>query len=114
MRFSSEVPAVVAATETAETSPAYTVIWPILLAGLWAAGVLITFTGLATGLWRLRKLRASCTPVNGGWRALTDTLAHECGVVSPVQLLQSDDTTLLVTYGMFRPGITAPLVRTPN
>jgi beta-lactamase regulating signal transducer with metallopeptidase domain len=108
LRFSSEEPAVPTATEPAETSPSRSVAWPMLLAGLWAAGVLVTLTGLAIGLWRLRRLRASCSPVHGGWRVLTDTLARECGVPGQVQLLQSDDPTLLVTYGMFRPGIILP------
>ncbi len=106
--FSSEEPAVLGATEMAGTAPAPIVTWPMLLAGLWAAGVLVTFTGLIRDLWRLRRLRGSCAPVHGEWRALTDTLAHECGVRGPVQVLQSGDPTLLVTYGTFRPGIILP------
>ncbi len=108
LRFSSEAPAFVTAAATTGTSPSHGVTWPMLLAGLWAAGVLVTFTGLVIGLWRLRQLRASCTPVSGEWRTLTDTLAGECGVTGRVRLLQSEDPTLLVTYGMFRPGIILP------
>ena len=59
LRFSSEAPAVVAAVATAETSASHAVSWPMLIAGLWAAGMLVTFTGLVIGLWRLRKLRVS-------------------------------------------------------
>ncbi|MEO6221948.1 MAG: M56 family metallopeptidase, partial [Vicinamibacterales bacterium] len=108
LTFSSELPAVVTAAATAASPASHAVAWPILLAVLWAAGALVTFTGLVISLWRLRKLRASCSPVSGGWRTLTDSLARECGVAGTVQLLQTDDPTLLVTYGMFRPGIILP------
>ena len=108
LRFSSEEPAVLAATQTTATSAWPPVTWPMLFAGLWATVALLTLIGLANGLWRLRTLRASCTPVQGGWRALTDALSRECGVSGRVELLQSNDPTLLVTYGMFRPGIILP------
>ena len=108
LRFSSEEPAVLAATQTTATSAWPPVTWPMLFAGLWATVALLTLIGLANGLWRLRTLRASCTPVQGGWRALTDSLSRECGVSGRVELLQSNDPTLLVTYGMFRPGIILP------
>jgi beta-lactamase regulating signal transducer with metallopeptidase domain len=108
LAFVSDGSSAETAAVTAETSRLRTVPWPALLVGLWAAAGLVTLAGLVSGLWRLRKLRASCTPVSGHWRAVTDSLARECGVTRPVALLQSQDPTLLVTYGWLRPGIILP------
>lgn len=82
--------------------------WTMLLAGAWMAGGLVTFGGLLTGLARLARLRARCTPVTGNWRELTDELSRECAVGRHVTLLQSHDPSLLVTYGMRNPGIILP------
>ena len=56
----------------------------------------------------MRRLRNRCTPVRGRWRTLTDELSHDCGVTRPVALLQSHDASLLVTYGVWHPGIILP------
>jgi beta-lactamase regulating signal transducer with metallopeptidase domain len=109
LTLSSDATVVGAAVTTAESSSSsFAFKWPMLVAALWAAGVLVTLSGLVVGLWRLRRLRASCTPVLSGWRSVTDELARECGVTSTIQVLQSTDPALLVTYGMFKPGIILP------
>ena len=108
MGFSSDLSVAAAQAATLTISSSTAVGWPMVLAVAWAAGAVIVFTGLALSLWRLRKLRASCAPAAGRWRTLTDSLARECGVTRQVQLLQSADPTLLVTYGLFRPRIILP------
>jgi beta-lactamase regulating signal transducer with metallopeptidase domain len=82
--------------------------WPTAFAAVWAVLSVVVLAGLVTGLSRLARLRARCTPVTGRWRELTDELAVECGVRRSVSLLQSDDPSLLVTYGWLRPGIILP------
>ena len=82
--------------------------WPTAFAAVWAVLSVVVLAGLVTGLIRLARLRARCTPVTGRWRELTDELAVECGLRRPVCLLQSDDPSLLVTYGWLRPGIILP------
>jgi len=90
------------------TTRATAIPWTQVAAGLWLTASLVTLGGLITGLVRLRRLRRRCAPVSGRWRALTDELSRECGVVRPVALLESDDASLLVTYGVLRPGIILP------
>ena len=82
--------------------------WPAAFAAVWAALSVVVLAGLLTGLIRLARLRARCAPVTGRWRELADELAPECGVRRSVALLQSDDPSLLVTYGWLKPGIILP------
>lgn len=82
--------------------------WTTLMIGAWLVGVAVTLGGLLTGLLRLASLRRRSTPVTGRWRELTDELAIECGVGRHVTLLQSTDPSLLVTYGVLKPGIILP------
>jgi len=79
-----------------------------VLLGVWIVGVVITLSGLLTGLVRLAMLRRRSAPVTGRWRELTDELAREYGIDRPVTLLQSTDPSLLVTYGVLKPGIIIP------
>lgn len=108
LRFSSETQIGVASMATSSTGDVPRVTWPMVLVGLWAGATVLTLTAFAISLWRLRRLRASCAPVAGKWRTLTDSLTRECGIRRHVVLLQSSDPTLLVTFGMFRPGIILP------
>lgn len=82
--------------------------WTTVLAGVWVLGSLVTFGGLLTGLVRLARLKARCTPVAGRWRELTDELSLECGVGRHVTLLQSADRSILVTCGVLNPVIILP------
>lgn len=82
--------------------------WTTVFLGVWMMGVAVTLGGLLTGLVRLALLRRRSSPVTGRWRELTDELAHEYGINRPVALLQSADPSLLVTYGVLKPGIILP------
>ena len=82
--------------------------WTMVFVGVWMVGVVVTLGGLLTGLVRLASLRRRSAPVTGRWRELTDELAREYGIDRQVTLLQSDDPSLLVTYGVLKPGIILP------
>jgi beta-lactamase regulating signal transducer with metallopeptidase domain len=108
MQFSSEGTAIAETAVTTAEPAAAAGSWPVLLIALWASIALATLAGLLVSLWRLHILRSRCTPVEGAWRAVTETLARESGVRTRVQLLQSEDPTLLVTCGLLRPAIILP------
>jgi beta-lactamase regulating signal transducer with metallopeptidase domain/outer membrane biosynthesis protein TonB len=82
--------------------------WATVFVGVWMVGVVVTLGGLLTGLVRLALLRRRSSLVTGRWRELTDELAREYGINHPVTLLQSTDPSLLVTYGVLKPGIILP------
>ncbi len=98
----------VALASSGTTSTGTAIPWTQVVVGVWLAASLVTLGGLVTGLVRLRRLRRRCAPVSGRWRALTDELSRACGVTRSVALLESDDASLLVTYGVLRPGIILP------
>lgn len=95
-----------AATTTTNSGPA--IPWFAVLAGIWLVGTLVTLTRLLVDLARLTRLRRRSAPVTGERRELLDALSSEVGLTRPVALLQSDDPSLLVTYGVRRPGIILP------
>lgn len=95
-----------AATTSAATGPA--IPWMTLLAGVWLVGTLVTLTLLLIDLGRLTRLRRRCAPVTGERRELLNALSSELGLTRTVALLQSDDPSLLVTYGFRSPGIILP------
>jgi beta-lactamase regulating signal transducer with metallopeptidase domain len=97
-----------AATGETVAAPGEGIPWVMLLGLVWMAGALVTCAGLMTGLVRLARLRARCTPVTGRWRELTDELSRQCGVARHVAVLQSEDSSLLVTCGMLNPTIILP------
>lgn len=82
--------------------------WTMLLGGVWLLGTMVTLTLLVTDLARLTRLRRRSAPVTGERRELLNALSAELGLTRQVALLQSDDPSLLVTYGFGRPGIILP------
>lgn len=83
--------------------------WLRLFAAAWAAGGLLILAGLLTGMVRLARATRGCTPIrSGAWRALADELSARHGFARPVTLLQSRDTAVLLTWGLFRPRIVLP------
>lgn len=82
--------------------------WMTALAGIWLTATLVTLTLLLVDVARLAHLRRRCTPVDGPRRILLDELSAGLGLTRPVQLLQSTDPSLLVTYGFRKPGIILP------
>ena len=99
-----------AATFTTGASPetATLSVWAIV-GWFWAAGAVVICAGLVTGLVRLSRVVARCSPATGSWLTLTDELARECGIRRRVVLLQSDDPSVLVAFGIFKPRIILPV-----
>ena len=106
--LSSEVVTIGAVTEEPGGMSWNDVRWTTVLAGVWMLGSLVTFGGLLTGLVRLARLKARCTPVAGRWRELTDELSLKCGVGRHVRLMQSADRSILVACGVLNPVIILP------
>ena len=98
-----------AATFTQGGAPAVAAVPLWTIAGwFWAVGALVICAGLITGLLRLSRVITRCTPAPDNWRTLADELAGECGIRRQVALLQSDDPSVLVAFGIFKPRIILP------
>jgi TonB family protein len=89
--------------------------WPALgdvargLAWLWAAGALLALGVLGAGLLHLARLARAAAPVREGrWRAEADAVAARLGIDRPIELLQSEHDSLLVTWGLWRPRVILP------
>jgi TonB family protein len=64
---------------------------------------------LAVGLTRLTWLASRARAVEAGaWTRLADEIGQELSLKRPVQLLQSDHPSLLVTWGLLRPRVILP------
>jgi TonB family protein len=78
---------------------------------LWLSGAAVCGVALLVGLIRLRLVGAGAARLDSRrWTDLVDELARAAGVRRRVVLLQSDDPTLLVTWGVAHPKIVLPLV----
>lgn len=83
--------------------------WSRLIAWVWAAGLAVSLGVLAVGFARLVWISARSKPiVDGRWREIAADLLRREAVRRRVHLLQSDQSTLLVTWGIFRPDIILP------
>lgn len=86
--------------------------WPaiswITIARLaWLCGALVLLFQLGLELWRLRRIRRDGLP----WPErleLMRTLAHECGVQRPIELLLHEGILAPLTYGIWRPAVMVP------
>lgn len=81
--------------------------WPVLLRLGWAAGAALLFTTLAIGLWQLRRIRRHGLP----WpeqRELMQSLANDCGMRRPVEVLLHEGIPAPITCGAWRPAIVLP------
>ena len=79
-----------------------------LAGGVWFAGALMGLAVLATGLWRLRRLAAHSQTIGGMWKELTERISEEYALRRPVQLFQSRNPSVLVTWGVIRPKVILP------
>ena len=61
-----------------------------------------------TGLWRLWRLALHSQTVGGTWKELTERISEEYSLQRPVQLLQSRNPSVLVTWGATRPKVILP------
>ena len=80
-----------------------------LITPAWLAGAGVSLFLLAVGLTRLTWLASRARPVAGGtWTRLADEIGRDLSLKRPVQLLQSDHPSLLVTWGLLRPKVILP------
>ncbi len=104
-------PATAATTDVSVASAALDTIqslsWPLIVRSAWMAGAFFLFALLGLDLWRLRRIRRNGLP----WmeaRDFTRSLAMECGVRRPVELLLHEEIAGPLTYGIARPVIVLP------
>lgn len=94
---------------TPSTSPAASLRATDTAIVLWALGAVVIVAGLVTGIVRLALVTRRCRVIDSGrWHDLASDLAARAGLPRPVTLLQSRDTSLLVTWGVWRPRILLP------
>jgi TonB family protein len=80
-----------------------------LLTPAWMLGAGLSLVILAVGLTRLTWLASRARPVQPGtWTRLADEIGRDLSLGRPVQLLQSDHPSLLVTWGLFTPKVILP------
>ena len=81
--------------------------WWVMLRLGWLAGAVILFVSLAVAFWRLRRIRRDGLP----WPErceLTQSIATECGVRRPVEVLLHEDIPAPLTCGVWRPVVILP------
>jgi beta-lactamase regulating signal transducer with metallopeptidase domain len=82
--------------------------WLTILVAAWLVGALVMTAALITSLVRIARFRRQCSLVTGRWRELADELLLHAPESQSVTLLQSRDSSLLVTCGVVRPHIILP------
>ena len=75
----------------------------------WTIGAGLSLFVLAVGLTRLMWLASRARQVEAGtWTRLADEIGRDFSLSRPVQLLESDHPSLLVTWGLFTPKVILP------
>jgi TonB family protein len=81
-----------------------------LLVGVWLTGAGLSALVLLTGLLRLAWLASRARRLESGpWVEIADGIASDLGVRRPVRLLESDQPSLLVTWGVWQPKVLLPI-----
>src|SRR5688572_28105781 len=79
-----------------------------LILGIWLAGALAGFAFLCMGLIRLRRFAARSTPVGEQWKDLAEKICLDYALPHSVRLLQSQNPSVLVTWGFAPPKVILP------
>jgi TonB family protein len=80
-----------------------------LVTPAWMLGAGLSLVILVVGLTRLLWLASHARPVERGtWTRLADEIGRDFSLRRPVQLLQSDHPSLLVTWGLLQPKVILP------
>jgi TonB family protein len=83
--------------------------WRAIAAAIWIAGVIVSLGVLAAGAGRLRWLAArSRRLAHGPWPECAAALAADLDLRRPITILESDRSSLLVTWGLHRPRVMVP------
>lgn len=81
--------------------------WRTLIRSIWILGGMLLIVSLSVDLWRVRQLRRNGLPWTP-FRELTQTLASECGLRRPIEVLLHEDIKAPLTCGIWRPAIILP------
>ncbi len=96
-------------TSPAPDVPAIAFSWSTIVAGVWFAGAVLALATLLFGMVRVRWLARRARPVTKGpWAALAEQLRAELGLYRSVQLLESRDSVMPMTWGTLRPVVLLP------
>jgi TonB family protein len=83
--------------------------WPRLLGAVWIAGVGVNLLILGVGLTRLVRITSRARRIESGrWFAPSREIGHAVGLRRSVEILQTDEPALLVTWGFARPKVLLP------
>jgi beta-lactamase regulating signal transducer with metallopeptidase domain len=83
--------------------------WATVIAGVYAAGVVVMMIQLWMQRWSLRRLARDATDVRDReWTRLLGECAASMGVRRPVRLLRSRDRSMPMAFGTRRPAILIP------
>jgi beta-lactamase regulating signal transducer with metallopeptidase domain len=77
----------------------------------WLAGVLVSLVPLMMGLWQLALLHSRSHLINEPrWRGLLDAAKQKLAIRRRVQLRQSKEALVPLTWGALRPVLLVPAV----
>jgi beta-lactamase regulating signal transducer with metallopeptidase domain len=80
------------------------------LTNLWIAGMAVSLSGIALGVWGAARLRTHATLVTAGpWCEYRDRLCREMGISRRVLIAISDRVQLPILIGIVRPCILVPV-----
>src|SRR5579859_2979190 len=84
--------------------------WPTLALALWLIGVAVTLLRAVLQTWRVWRItRRATLTTDPNWLALCNTLATEFGLKRRVRLVFSEQATVPLTWGAWRPVIVMPI-----
>jgi beta-lactamase regulating signal transducer with metallopeptidase domain len=76
---------------------------------IWLSGVLAGGFFLLLGLVRLTRIALASSPMTGGaWTGIADRISSEYGLRRRARLLQSPNSSILVTWGVVQPKVILP------
>jgi len=85
--------------------------WSAVIAGVYAAGVIVMLIHLAMQRWSVRRLARGATEVrDSDWTRLSIECARSIGVLRPVRLLRSREPSMPMAFGTHRPAILIPAI----
>ena len=83
--------------------------WPRLLGAVWIAGAGVNLLILGVGLTRLMRITSRARRIESGrWSELSHEIGHAIGLSRAVEILQTNEPALLVTWGFARPRVLLP------
>ncbi|MGH9160153.1 MAG: M56 family metallopeptidase [Vicinamibacteraceae bacterium] len=85
--------------------------WPAVVAGVYAAGLLVMLMHLGIQRWSVRQLARRTSDVRDPeWMRLLTECAASMGVLRPLRLLRSRERSMPMTFGTRHPTILIPAV----